>query len=239
MANALAAILYGSIGSVIAVVLVALFARTGPAMRLLGSTYRLAHSMRVAGLSKFHLSRDDYEGTLRTYLSKAKHSIGVISISLKQTHEEGDLVNFFRTRLAQDPSFRIRVSLIAPLSDAAKCAAESLDFPLRDLQREVGIMLSELLKLKDSLTRDQQQRLDILVHECLPMGSAILLDASPEAGTIQIETKLHRTPRVDSFGFEIVGPSEFYERHYRAWSAVFDESRPPRNEELDSHRSFT
>ena len=34
-------------------------------------------------------------------------------------------------------------------------------------------------------------------------------------------------------GFIISGPSLFYERHFRAWSAVFHESRPPTQAEID------
>lgn len=41
------------------------------------------------GLTKFHFSRDDYEGTLTTSLDKAKASISIVSLSLKIKQEEG------------------------------------------------------------------------------------------------------------------------------------------------------
>lgn len=84
------------------------------------------------------------------------------------------------------------------------------------------------MELKTALPAGQRERLDVRVHESLPMGSAIMLDAEPERGIIQIETKLHRSPRVESFGFEIHGPSDFYSRHYRAWMRVWDESLEPK-----------
>jgi hypothetical protein len=228
----MSAIFYGVIGSILAVFVIAVASRTGIAVRLFGSRYRLAKALRAAGITKFHLSRDDYKGTLRTYLSNAKHSIGIVSISLQQKHEEGDLIDFFRNRLAQELNFRVRISLLAPYSEAAVIAAESLNVPHKHLAREITEMLQGLDQLRTSLPPIQRQRLELFVHECLPMGSAILLDATPEKGVIQVETKLHRAPRDESFSFEILGPSSFYYRHYRAWMDVFDQSRPPTAEEL-------
>jgi hypothetical protein len=228
------AIVYGIIGSILAVVLIGIVLRAFAMIKRSVSTYRLAMALRSSGISRFHLTRDDYSGTFRTYLSKAKNSIGIVSMSLHQKHEEGDLTDLFRNRLAQDQAFKIRVSLLAPNSEAVKIAAESLNVAPDHLSREIREMLGNLEQLKASLPPAQSHRLDVLVHECLPMGSAILLDATPEKGTIQIETKLHRAPRVESFSFEIVGPSSFYHRHYRAWVDVLDESRPPASEELNA-----
>ncbi|MGH2477031.1 MAG: hypothetical protein ACRDIL_17370, partial [Candidatus Limnocylindrales bacterium] len=61
-------------------------------------------------------------------------------------------------------------------------------------------------------------------HGCFPMGSAILLDAGTDRGIIQVETKLFRSPRDESFGFEVTGPSAFFTRNHRAWMRVLDES---------------
>jgi hypothetical protein len=223
----LGGILIGAAGSILAVILIALAARTRISLAVLGHRYKLADVLRRGGISRFHLSRDDYGRSLRTYLSQAKHSIRIISVSLKLTHDEGDLADLFRSRLAENPNFRVSVSLLAPSSSAAQCAASSLNLEAHELRREIMDMVRTLLNLKSTLPSGQRERLDIRVHECFPMGSAIMLDAGPENGIIQIETKLHRSPRVESFGFEICGPSDFYKRHYRAWTRVWDESREP------------
>jgi len=224
-------IILGAAGSILALAVLALLGRTRVALLVLGRRYRLADVLRRGGITKFNLSRDDYGRTLRTYLSQAQHSIRIISVSLKVTHDEGDFVGLFRTRLAQNPSFRVAVSLLAPASTAAECVTASLDLTRDELDREITEMLGMLMSLKNSLQSGQRERLEIRVHECLPMGSAIMLDAEPERGIIQIETKLHRSPRAESFGFEIKGPSDFYNRHYRAWMLVWDESREPRPNE--------
>lgn len=92
------------------------------------------------------------------------------------------------------------------------------------------IAISQLFR--NSLPEEHAQRLRVLVHECLPMGSAILLDGSLDHGRIQIETKLHRAARVESFGFEIAAGTPFYERHFNAWKRVLHSSRPPTEAEF-------
>jgi len=123
---------------------------------------------------------------------------------------------------------------LAPNSGAASSAAIALNVGPEELSQEIAQMLGLLLESRRSLPESDRQRLEILVHDMLPMGSAILLDAFPSSGSIQIETKLHRAARDESFGFEIVGPSAFYGRHYRAWTRILDESRQPRAEEVRS-----
>lgn len=134
-------ILPGAAGSILAVVLVALLGRTRVALLVLGRRYKLADVLRRGGITKFHLSRDDYGRTLRTYLSQAQHSIRIVSVSLKLTHDEGDFADLFGTRLAQNPNFRVAVSLLAPSSAAAECAAASLDLSRDELDREIMEML--------------------------------------------------------------------------------------------------
>ena len=126
MESAALNILYGVVGSLLAVGAITFAARTRVAVALLGASYELAKRIRSGGITKFHLSRDDYGRTLRTYLEGAKDSIGIVSVSLKQTHDEGNLLDLFRQRLAQNASFRINISLLAPGGDAVRCAARSL-----------------------------------------------------------------------------------------------------------------
>jgi len=232
MANAAFAVICGFLGSVLAIAVLAFAARTSVVIGLLGSTYRLAQVMRSAGITKFHRSRDDYGRTLRTYLSRAQQSIGIVSISLWQTHAEGDLIALFRQRLAENEDFKIAISLLAPRSDAVESASAALNVPAGELRREIGEMLAMLVRFKSSLHPDQQRRLQVSIHEALPMGSAILLDTQPNSGIIQIETKLHGAPRGESFGFAIVGPAPFYQRHFRAWTALLEGSRAPTQEDL-------
>jgi hypothetical protein len=128
-------------------------------------------------------------------------------------------------RINQSDSFRIAVSLLDPFSDVLDVAAKSLNEKPNELADDICKMIRRLLEIRDRLSETDRSRLIISVHDFLPMGSAILLDATPTSGLIQVESKLHKSPRTDSFGYEIAGPSEFYSRNFRSWFCVLDESK--------------
>lgn len=174
------------------------------------------------------LSRADYHkyrsGTLREYLDTAKHKIDIVSVSLNVTQAEGNLISLFEQRINENENFRVRITLLHPESPVIPLLAKSLDLPASDLHDEIGHTLRQLVACKERLAAGASKRLHVCTHETLPIGSAILLDAEPNSGRIQVETKLYRAPRIDSFGFEVAGPGRFYQRNYTAWNRVFDDS---------------
>ena len=229
--DVISAIVIGALGSILAVVVIAFFSRSRAAIFLFGSSYGLAMRLRREGVTAFQFTRDDYRQRLPTYLSTANHSIAIVSISFRLTSDEGELLQLFKNRIIERGDFRITISLLAPRS--AAIAAASLNVPPEQLANdEIRPMLQKLMEVRDSLPLSERARLQILVHELFPMGSAILLDAEPTQGRIQVETKLFRAPRIESFGYEVVAPSPFYTRNYRAWRRVIDESRPVRSQDL-------
>lgn len=187
--------------------------------------YAIAKKLREQGINRFIFSRHEYPERLDAYLSRANHSIKIVSISLKLTSDESGLTELFRRKLASNPSFEIFISLLQPDSNAANLAATSLDIKPEMLKREIEEMLCELKTLRDSLPPSDKDRFHILTHDCLPMGSAILLDATQISGTIQVETKLYRSTRVESFSYEVKAPSPFYEKNFTAWNRVLHESK--------------
>ncbi len=185
------------------------------------------------GLIKFHFSRDDYGRTLTTFLDKATTSISIVSVSLKITHEEGRITEIFRKKLTSNQAFTITVSLINPNNQALlKIVADTLDIPYNKLRNEIVDMLKDLFDCYEQLTRQEQSRFKILVHDCFPMGSVIMLDATETSGLIQVETKLYKAPRNESFGFQITGGGPFFKRHYIAWQRIIQDSIPIRKEAL-------
>ncbi len=191
--------------------------------------YRLARTLYQGGITRFTLSRRDYvvragSGPLRDYLSTAKQSIDIVSISLNVTQAEGALIELFEQRIHENSVFRVRVSLLNPASLALPPIALALDMSPDKLQREIHDTLAQLVAMRERLPEYSRARISVLTHDTSPIGSAILLDANATSGRIQVETKLYRAPRLESFGFEVTAPSDFYRRNFIAWNNVFDDS---------------
>lgn len=201
------------------------FLRSSSFLSLFGSSYKLVTRLKKERITAFRFDRGDFRDRLPNFLSKAGHTIGIISVSLKVTDDEGGIADIFLKRINSSNNFKITVSLLDPFSDTLNVAAKSLNEKPNEMADDICLMIKRLLDIKDRLPIADQSRLIISVHDFLPMGSAILLDATPNNGLIQVESKLYKSPRTDSFGYEVHGPSEFYSRNYRAWMCVFDESK--------------
>jgi len=231
MHDVLFTIIWGAISSLLAALIVYHFAA---GRRFLGYIFRLPLNLAAVlargGIQRLTLSRADYHqyrvgaGMLRDYLATAKHNIDIISVSLNVTQAEGSLISFFEKKIGENEDFCVRVTLLNPSSPVVPLLTKSLDLAPGELEGEIRSTLRQLERCKSKLSGSAARRLIIYIHDTLPIGSAILLDATPESGRIQVETKLYRAPRTESFGFEVVGPSPFYSRNYTAWNKVFLDS---------------
>jgi hypothetical protein len=199
-------------------------------LRMFRLPLQIATVLAEGGITRMTLQRSDYHrfrvgsGVLRDYLATAKHSIEIVSISLNVTQAEGSLISLFAQRISENEDFSVRVTLLNPSSSAVVLLAKSLDMQPMALENEIRDTLRQLSTCKAELSKGDADRLSVSVHDTHPIGSAILLDAAPESGRIQVETKLYRAPRTESFGFEVKGPSDFYRRNYTAWRKVFRDS---------------
>ncbi len=186
----------------------------------------LARKIQDHGINRFVFSRHEYPERLDAYLNRARRSIKIVSISFKLTSDECQLGELFRRKIAAGPTFEVCISLLRPGSDAARLAAASLDVKPEALDKEIGDMLGELKTLRAGLPPADYGRLLILTHDSMPMGSAIMLDADHPDGTIQVETKLYKAPRSESFSYQARAGSPFFERNLKSWNRVITESQP-------------
>jgi len=239
-------LIIGIIGSIIAAVLIRSYVRYRK--NLLKKRKRIIENCELVnfgqkfyeqGLTKFHFSRDDYGRTLATFLDTAVNSIFIVSISLKITDDEGQLSYLFKRKLSANSSFSISISLINPNNqELIKVASDTLNVSKEKLYNEIIEMLKDLLDCYESLNSSERSRFKILVHDCFPMGSVIMLDATPTSGMIQIETKLYKAPRTASFGFQLTKESPFFKHNFVAWQRVFQESKPFTREHLGRKKSI-
>lgn len=224
-------ILLGAAGSIVAVIVIRQFeAGRSLLRRLFGLRYKVASILAEGGIQRMTLSRADYHryrvgsGTLREYLATARNTIDIVSISLNVTQAEGALISLFEQKIGESDDFIVRITLLNPSSPVVPLLAKSLDIQPNELEQEIRDTLRQLTACRDRLPNDARRRLTVMIHDTLPIGSAILLDATRDGGRIQLETKLYRAPRTESFGFEVVGPTDFYRRNYTAWQRVFRDS---------------
>lgn len=234
-------LIIGIIGSIIATVIVAIAIRwyrkkiiERRKLNILQSEQiKIGKTFLDQGLTKFHFSRDDYGRTLASFIDSANISIIIVSISLKITDDEGQLSELFKKKLSVNSSFTITVSLLNPNNhELVKTAADTLNITKEKLSHEITEMLMDLLICYDSLNTSEKTRFKILIHDCFPMGSVVMLDATPTSGMIQVETKLYKAARAKSFGFQLTKESPFFKHNFVAWHRVIQDSRPIIKEQL-------
>lgn len=171
------------------------------------------------GLSAFYASRDDYGkyrksgSSIDKYISGATHSICMVSITLATGISVDDICRVFETKLKQNKSFSIIVSLLNPFNEALyKAIMPLFKQSAKALQNNTISALKTLGDFRNTLEKNEQERFIIKVHQTLPFGSAIILDGDSENGRIQIETKPYGVGMRKSFAFEIENNGgEFYE----------------------------
>lgn len=141
-----------------------------------------------------------------------------------------------RQRKLEDDSkrFRVTVSLLNPQMECLMQAmAASFGKTEDSMRNEVIDGLEKLLKLRSELSRSAAERFSIRVHNAIPFGSAIILDAETN-GRIQIETKPYKAVYEASLGFEAIPSLKhgMYDNLVEGYKALVDDGDP------DSEPSF-
>lgn len=161
------------------------------------------------GLSAFYSSREDYSkyrenaASIDKYISGAKESIYMVSITLATGIPVDDICRVFNNKLKQK-NFHIVVSLLNPCNDNLYNAIMPLfKQSAKTLQNNTLSAIKMLVDFRKTLEENEKERFTIKVHQTLPFGSAIILDGDSENGTIQIETKPYGVGMRKSFAFEI------------------------------------
>lgn len=181
----------------------------------------LMESLERSGVTAWYSSRGEYGERLDQFFARASHSIEIVAITCRLASAEGDICAVFRRKLRQR-MFCIRLSLLDPRCAAVDTLARSVGVGAKDLAIGLAENLGHWHEFARSLDEGHRVRFDLRVHNCLPFGSAYLLDASTQEGVIHVETSLYMAPKDESFGFQVAGPSDFFNRNCRAWRGVID-----------------
>ncbi len=185
----------------------------------------LLERLESNGVIDLYFSRHDYQERLDEYIDRAQRRIDAVTTTFRLASQQGDLCAALKRKL-QLKGFQIRLSLLRPKSTAAELMSMQVGQSVTDFNRSVESATDVLLELRDSLSGEQKSRFHLLQHDSLPFGTAYMIDASISSGMIHVETKLFYAPSKESFGYRIVGPSDFFQRNYQAWMEIIAQSTP-------------
>jgi len=187
-----------------------------------------------AGITALYQSRDDYgkyrkeAGSIDKYVSTANESIHMISINLMTGLPFDGLCSALKKKLKDNShSFSIVMSLANPWNiHLMEALSLVLDMTSENLSNSITDTFKQLSRLKKELPASKRKQFEILVHNTIPFGSAIMLDVHSEKGIIQIETKSYKAPVRKSIAFEVTdnGNSELYSTLKEGYCRLLDDA---------------
>ena len=196
-----------------------------------GRTWGLARRLDAFGMTEFFASRADYakyrpSGSLGDYLATAKHRIDVAGYWMGHGHEAEAIAQSIVARLENTPGMSARIALINPDGPMLGPVAAYLNLEAGEVENRLRASLRSLSDAKAGASASVRTRLSVLVYDDLPLASVILLDYGTPSARAQLDFKLYKRPRAESFSFELRAPSAFYDRCASAWIQVVDHATP-------------
>lgn len=193
--------------------------------------WRLAGRLESIGLINFFASRADYaryreSGNLSDYLATARHRIDVAGYWMGHGHETEAISQSIVKSLERVPGMIVRIALIDPNGPHVDAVASYLDIPVDEMKNRLLASLNNLARAREKASESARARFAVLTYTDLPLASVIMLDYGSNSGRIQLDFKLYRRPRSESFSFELSSPSDFYDRCTAAWIKVVDNAKP-------------
>jgi hypothetical protein len=171
-----------------------------------------------ARITRFHPERRYYEvfregrGKIADYVSGSTHLLEMVSINLATGNDMEMLIDTFEELILRRNPVKVRISLLDPdleyLAQAIAPVINTTPDTLRSRVRDTVDSLEQLNSVR--LPKSRKSYLEVWCHNCVPNGSAIILDGDSRSGLFQLETKGYRTGMQKSFGFEIAAGSDFF-----------------------------
>jgi hypothetical protein len=229
------ALMLGVASSVIAAILVALFARSRGWLSFSWRSYSRRHSlykrMERAGVTNFYASRDDFvkhrgAPRLLDYLSLARKSIGIAAYWMAHGVEMEGIAQGLAEMTRSPRNLQISVAIINPTAPYIGALASYLNMESRELIVRAQSSLDKLWEAREHLSPEERARFRLRVYDTPPIASVIILDAEESDGRVQIDIKAYKTPRHDSFAFELQREGHYlYELCRDAWLRLIEEAQ--------------
>lgn len=204
----------------------------------------VAAGVSIANLTTFVPARKHYQqirgkASITEYIAGAQRELILVSINLMTGDALESILRTIRVMLGGDEyPKRVTFSLIDPDKRyLVEAVAANLDLEPDELDSSIRRLIDKLLRFREALPGEMQDRFSLFCHGTLPSASAILIDPHEDYGTIQLETKAYKTPTVEAFGFEVGAGSEFFLSLRNAYLELIRDGREvtynPREEKSD------
>ncbi len=168
----------------------------------------LQKRMENAGISNFYASRVDYAHyrgapKLIDFLRLATKEIYIASYWMAHGTEIEGVPQKIAELTKEPKRVKITIAILNPNSLCIEALAEYLDMSKEEVSSRIKRALDKLYKVRDSLTDEEKERFIIKVYNTLPIASIIMIDPCEGNGRLQIDLKIYKTERQNSFGFEL------------------------------------
>lgn len=182
-----------------------------------------------AGLSNFYVGRADWTryrkpAQLTEYLDQANTSVRIVCYWMAQGTIEG--VPQTCGELAER-GVDVEISMIDPFGHLPEVLAPDLEMSPQAIRSQVRGSLEKFKSVRAGLDPDAASRLRVKVSDSLPQAAVIMLDSGTPTGRIQLEFRPYRSPRSDSFSFELTPTNDggLYSTIEAAWGRYLRDAK--------------
>lgn len=181
------------------------------------------------GFTNFYVGRDEWlkyrtPPRLPDYIRQAKHSVKIVCYWMAQGTLEG--IPKICADLAQN-GINVEIAMIDPNSSLPLILSSDMQMSHEAIRSHIQTSLEQFAAIREELDLPVRERYIIKVSPSVPQAAIILLDSGKESGRIQMEFRLYRSPRSDSFSIELSASSKskLYFMVERAWLGYLKDAK--------------
>lgn len=191
--------------------------------------YKLALRLSEIGVSNIYADRNDYvryrdAADFSSFLSLANRRIIIVGHWMAQGTETQGIAEAIAGLVKSPKRLAIDIALVNPKSSIIPSFAHYLGLSETETAFRIEQSLIKLHQAKSTLNDEEKGRMRLLVYNTFPVASVIMLDPDETEGRIQIDIKLFKQPRQNSFTFEVRGNTPLYERFRESWYSFIQEA---------------
>jgi len=198
--------------------------------RRIRGKYKFALRLSEMGISNIFADRNDYaryRGTpdLPSYVSSAKRRIVIVGHWMAQGTEIQGVAEAIANLVKSPKRISVDIALVNPRGTNIPSFANYLGLSENETIFRVEQSLSKLNQARLTLSDEEKGRMRLFVYDTFPVASVVMLDPDEVDGRIQVDMKLFKQSRQNSFSFEVQGDTPLYRRIRDSWYGVIQNAQ--------------